>query len=165
MKQLFTVFVLSVLLSTGLMAIPPFYSLGSQSGDINTVAESVKDKLVAEGFDILGEYHPGNDKSLYVIVYSSKALISTASRVKDRGLLGGSLRVGLVSSGNQVKLSMLNPDYMFNAYFRTAMSDASISAALNEISKKAKEGLKSINGTLSGFGGDENEKICRNIIT
>ncbi|MCF8379203.1 MAG: hypothetical protein K9H49_06475 [Bacteroidales bacterium] len=158
MKKLLSVFIISLMVSAGIFAIPPFYSLGSKSGDILELAESVNSKLATEGFDILGEYHPGNDKSLYVIVFSSKALISSASRVKDRGLLGGVLRVGLVSSGNQVKLSMLNPDYMFNAYFRTAMSDASLSSALNEVSKQAKDALKTLNGTLSGFGGDVSEK-------
>ena len=88
MKRIFILFGLSIMISVSLSAIPPFYSLGSNSGSIDEVSAQVKEKLESNGFDILGEYHPGNDKGLYVIVFSSKSLISSAVRVKDRRLLG-----------------------------------------------------------------------------
>ncbi len=158
MKKLFVLFSLSILLSVSLSAIPPFYSLGSNGGSMNDAAELVKGKLESSGFDILGEYHPGNDKGLYVIVFSSKTLTSTAVRVKDRGLLGGTLKVGFVQDGAKVNISMINPDYLFNGYFGSAMSNASLKSSLDAISKKAKAALKTINGKMAGFGGDEGIK-------
>jgi len=158
MKRIFILFGLSILISVSLSAIPPFYSLGSISGSIDEVSAQVKEKLVSNGFDILGEYHPGNDKGLYVIVFSSKSLISSAVRVKDRGLLGATLKVGLVQEGGKLNVSMINPDYLFNGYFGTAMSNASLKSSLDAVSLKAKNTLKGLNGTLSGFGGDEKLK-------
>ena len=158
MKKLFVLFSLSILISVSLSAIPPFYSLGSNVGSMNDATELVKEKLESSGFDILGEYHPGNDRGLYVIVFSSKSLISTSVRVKDRGLLGGTLKVGFVQEGAKVNISMINPDYLFNGYFGSAMSNASLKSNLDAISKKAKAALKAINGKMSGFGGDEKVK-------
>jgi hypothetical protein len=103
----------------------------------------------------LGEYQPGNNSNLYVIVYGNSKLSASALRVKDRGMLGSVLKVGLVKEANSVKISMLNPDYMFYGYFREAMENTSLKASLDAISQDAKNTLKAINGKLEGFGGDE----------
>ncbi len=158
MKHLLTtlIFLSAILFQSH--AISPYYSFGSTNGTIEDAANNIKKELTSNEFEILGEYHPGNDKNLYVIVFTSMDLKKNAVRVNDRGLLGGALRIGLQKEGNSIKMSAVNPDYMFHAYFRTAMDNKSLRPELEKISNKVKSTLRSINGELSGFGGDESEE-------
>jgi hypothetical protein len=155
MKKLIFSFLMSMAVLFSVKAIPPYYSLGTKSGSITDVSSLIKENLVNAGFEILGEYQPGNNSNLYVIVYGNSKLSASALRVKDRGMLGSVLKVGLVKEANSVKISMLNPDYMFYGYFREAMENTSLKASLDAISQDAKNTLKAINGKLEGFGGDE----------
>lgn len=137
--------------------ISPYYYLGTSTTSIDMLAETVKSALEKSGFEILGEYHPGNDQDLYVIVFSNSDLINSSIRVKDRGLLAGAFKVGFVKEGSEVKLSMTNPDYIFHAYFRNAMNNSTLRPNLDKLSERAKNTLKSINGELKPFGGSQDE--------
>ncbi|MEA3443741.1 MAG: hypothetical protein U9R19_03355 [Bacteroidota bacterium] len=97
--------------------LSPYFNAGSFTGSITDAQAKVVDALTASGFEIIGEYQPGNNKNLKVVVYTSAEIKSTCLKVKDRGALAAALKVGFIAKANVVKISYVNPEYLFNAYF------------------------------------------------
>jgi hypothetical protein len=130
---------------------PVYFQVGTSSESIEAVAQSVKSSLENTGFEIIGEYNPGNSKNLSVICYTRHDLEKIALSFKDRGALASALKVGLKKEGNSVKISMINPMYLFYGYFVEGVDKQE--AALLKISADAKNAMKNMGSEFKPFGG------------
>lgn len=150
-----TLLILSfMLISSLIIAIPPFYKIGSWSSDMNSTVSKIKSALTEKGYEIVGEYAPGNSKNLYVIAYTSKNFKIIGGSFKDRGYLASVMRIGFVLKDGKVNVSMTNPEYIFNAYFGKALENATLESTVTKVALKVIEDVKSIGTELTAFGGD-----------
>jgi len=92
-----------------------------------------------------------NNQTLKVIVYSRKDLQEITLKVKDRGALAAALKVGLKSDGPGTTISYLNPEYLFQAYLRTAYDSHNV--GLEKISSDVKAAMSPLGNKNTGFGG------------
>ena len=51
-----------------------YYKVGSLEVSMNESITLVKNALSSKGFEVVGEYHPGNNDSLYVVAYTRNDL-------------------------------------------------------------------------------------------
>jgi len=128
----------------------PYYKVAEYDIDINGVAANVTDAIKAGGFNVIGEYHPGGDENLYVICYTNKQLNDLSLEFSDRGALASVLKAGLVKKDDKVTLSILNPEYMFLAYWGNQLDGQEDKLA--SMSEKAKAVFSGM-GDLTPFGG------------
>ncbi|HBF87124.1 MAG TPA: hypothetical protein DDX39_00670 [Bacteroidales bacterium] len=161
MKNLSLIILFFLCIYSAGFAIQPYYKLGSVSTDMITSISKIKSTLVEKGYEIVGEYNPGNKKNLYVIAFTSKNLKITASSFKDRGYLASIMRIGLVLKGGKVIVSLTNPDYIFNAYFGEALSNASLESTVNKVSAKIISDVKSMGTEFTAFGGEVEKEDLR----
>jgi len=94
-------------------ALKPFILASSDSGTIAGKVEAVKESLVREGFQIVGEYAPYN--GAHVIALTSDKLKADAAR-SELGAYGAVQRVSLTESNGEVQISYMNPFYFAEAY-------------------------------------------------
>ncbi|MBT3207842.1 MAG: hypothetical protein HN704_08730 [Bacteroidetes bacterium] len=132
--------------------IPAYYKIGVVKESIPEAANIVKNALSQKGFETIGEYHPGNNKNLYVIAFSSKQLQSIVLKKKDRGLMASVIKVGFYLEKGNLEISLLNPMYIFHAYLMEEIKP--IENELKIIDKDIKDALKRINPNFVEFGGD-----------
>jgi len=152
-------FILLLFLATyTLQAISPYYLVADVSGDLKTVETSVINALEAEGFSIIGKYSPANNGDQRVIVYSSPELQQLCGTVDDRGLMAAALKVAIWNRDGKVRVTMLNPEYLFYVYLRDEMDKSSLNSGLMKIHAKASAALKTIGTTMKPFGGDLEKK-------
>jgi uncharacterized protein (DUF302 family) len=118
-KLVFSLVIITIftLLSTAQVLSP--YTLGATSNQgLGESAALVKEKLKANGFQVLGEYAPAEDQERWLIVITSESLLYAAG--KTGGLTGfaAALRVALSSESGRVLISYTTPEYWLNAYYR-----------------------------------------------
>ncbi len=118
-KLVFSLVIIMVfaLISTAQVLSP--YTLGATSDKgLKESAALVKEKLKANGFQVLGEYAPAEDKARWLIVITSESLLYAAG--KTGGLTGfaAALRVALTRESGRVLISYTTPEYWLNAYYR-----------------------------------------------
>lgn len=130
--------------------LPPFYGITVEKGMGDLISET-QNTITENGFEIVGDYHVAEKSNLYVIAFTSDELKKLCGEFEDRGALASVLKVGLSEEGGKTEISLLNPNYMFYAYFGDAYEKQA--KELAAIDKKAKEMLSSKFGALSGFGG------------
>jgi len=153
-KYLFlsTIFIL-FFFSTNLSAqeISPYILVGENPGSIENTEKMLIEKMQSAGFEIIGQYHPENNQTLKVIVYSRKDLQEIALKIKDRGALAAALKIGLKADGPGTSISYLNPTYLFQAYFRNSYD--SHSKGLEKITSDVTKTLSPLGNKNTGFGG------------
>lgn len=154
MKRLFFVSLLIFVTVSATIAIPPYFRLAVKSGSIESVALEYKSIIEANGLTYLGEYHPGNNKGQYVVVFTCPNLKDISTAIKDRGALGAVMKLGFIAKDGKIEVSILNPEYIFNAYFRSEMEKTRTAADLAAVNSKiinlfTEKGFKPV-----GFGGD-----------
>ncbi len=132
--------------------IPVYFELGTTQESIQSSAEKVKNALTTDGFKIIGAYNPGNQENLYVICYTRTDLEKIALDFEDRGALGATLKIGLKNEDGTVKVSMLNPIYLFNAYFNKNIEKHE--AELQKISGQAIAAASVFGQDIKPFGGE-----------
>ena len=133
-----------------------YLKVGRLEVSMNEAIGQVKDALSSKGFEVVGEYHPGNNDSLYVVAYTRDDLQKTTLKVKDRGALASVLKIGFVNKEGKINVSMLNPMYLFYAYL---MDDAdTYNSELKTITSDAKAAMSSVGNDFMGFGGSEEIK-------
>lgn len=130
---------LKIVADGGLVA---FYKLGTQEGTMNQVKEKINAALLTEKFKIIGSYNPAKDSNLMVIAFTRIDLIEITTRFDKRGLMASIMRVGLIRDGDQVQISLLNPEYIFYAYLKDDAKNIEIE--LNQISLDIKIALDQI---------------------
>ena len=94
----------------------PYYNLGSKSGSISQMASIVKNTAKSKGFTLIGEYAPGTQNDLYVLVFTNSTTISITSKAHNQGVIASSYRVGLEQKGTNIQITAVNPEYQWIAY-------------------------------------------------
>jgi len=84
-----------------------------KTADINKVSTSVKQRVKAGGFDIVGEYSPYSGAN--IIIVSSPALRQYASQ-SENGIYAAIQRISVTVVDNTTQVSFTNPTYMAHAY-------------------------------------------------
>ena len=154
-KLVFSLVIITVfaLISTAQVLSP--YTLGATSDKgLKESAALVKEKLKANGFQVLGEYAPAEDKDRWLIVITSESLLYAAA--KTGGLTGfaAALRVALTRESGRVLISYTTPEYWLNAYYRDDFD--AVKTLLDPLSGKLEKVMRE-SGTYSGtvFGSEK----------
>jgi hypothetical protein len=119
--------------------LKPFVLAYKASGDIQAVADEVKGKVEAAGFEIAGSYSPYD--GAIVMAVTNDALKKDAASSDFGGYAAGQ-RVTVTKVGDEVQVSYTNPMYYANAY---RLEDTSGAAA-------ALASLESALGNDQAFG-------------
>ncbi|WP_075590701.1 hypothetical protein [Labilibacter marinus] len=119
MKRVFiTILFLGMFFST--WAVRPYFRIGQSHESVHDLTAEVTKLLLGHDFEVLGMYHPNDDKDLCVIVFTCDQMTSMATSVADKGAFGAALKVGLVGHDNgMTDITLLNPHYIKQAYFST----------------------------------------------
>ncbi len=158
MKRLILVFTIICLTQINLIAQneSAYFLVGNTSDNMEDIIQSSKEALTSSGFKILGDYKPANSSDLAVVCYTSSELEKIALSFEDRGALAAALKVGFKKEGDVIKVSMLNPMYLFYAYFIDGVDKQE--EALAKISEEAKNAMKKIGSDFTPFGGTLEKK-------
>jgi len=93
--------------------LKPFVLAYKTSGDIQAVADQVKGKVEAAGFEIAGSYSPYD--GAIVIAVTNDDLKKAAASTEFGGYEAGQ-RVTVTQVGDEIQVSYTNPMYYANAY-------------------------------------------------
>ena len=96
--------------------LSPYIKVGESTKSIKEVTKEVIQTLKDNSFIVLGAYNPSNKSSLTVVAFTRTDLKNTVVKVKDRGALAATMKVGLVQKNGKVIISYTNPDYILRAY-------------------------------------------------
>jgi len=154
MKKKLSAFLVAFLWSAGLLmaqSFAPFLKTADQSKDIQTLSDQIVQTLGTKGFDVVGTYKPMQSTDLLVICFTRGDLQLASLSFKDRGALASVLKIGLQKTAGGVSVSLQNPMYMFQAYFREDIN--SKIGALKKVDVDAKAVLSDLYGSLTPFGG------------
>jgi hypothetical protein len=159
-------FILSVtFLALGLVwvsGIAPNVKLASYEGPMNEVVGQIKTVLEESAYEIIGQYQPGDNPDLYVLVFTSDELIAFCQQSKDRGMLAAAMKLGFQLTEGKITVSMVNPEYIFYAYFQEMMNDQSFNSSALELSAKVKGIIKGEDSKQEPFGGGHDaEKLVK----
>ena len=94
-------------------ALKPFVLAYKTTGDIQTIADQVKGKIEAAGFDVVGSYSPYD--GAIIIAITNDELKKSAASSEDGGYIAGQ-RVTLTKVGDEIQVSYTNPVYYADAY-------------------------------------------------
>ncbi len=148
-------FLLTMMLVLAVMTVAaqtyaPFYKVAVKEGQTDKVAQSYKTLVADAGYQIIGEYHPENKESLYVVCFTSGKLQKLSLRFADRGALGAVLRMGFVEKDGKTTVSIVNPYYMFYAYWGKQLgnNEKDVNVMAEDILELFRK-----DGTLTAFGG------------
>jgi len=131
-----------------------YYKVNS-SQSMAEIKAAIKVKLRAAGFDYLGGYNVENKANMHVIAFTRKDLSAIALAGKTQRALAGVLKFGIYKKGNATTVSIVNPEYLFYAYFG---SNTNSYAKLKKISNEVHAMLKSLGSGFAGFGGQLTKK-------
>ncbi|VAW52701.1 Signal transduction histidine kinase CheA [hydrothermal vent metagenome] len=112
--------------------VKPFVLADGVSGDVSSVASSVKEKLSGAGFEVVGSYSPY--AGVENIVFTSSELKSTATK-SERGGYGAAMRASVTKTDSGIQVTYTNPIYWANAYRLSSNLDgvtASLKSALGK---------------------------------
>ncbi len=118
-KNILLLSAIFLLAAFGLTAqtIQPFYKIGEFDKSLTVVQTEVNQMLTGAGFDVLGAYHPENNSNMLVIGFTNHDLQQLSLQFKDRGALASVLKAAIIEREGKSTLSILNPEYMFLAYW------------------------------------------------
>lgn len=151
------ILVSSMFLILGLImvsGINPYVKLASYEGPMNEAVGQVESVLEEMGYLTIGKYKPGADPDLFVLVFTSDELIGLSQQSEDRGMLAAAMKVGFQNVNGSITVSMVNPEYLFYAYFREKMNEAAFRDRALELSSRIKGDLLAEGMKAQGFGGD-----------
>lgn len=158
MKQLFITLLIVITSQFNLFSqeLPAYFEVGKITGNIESSMETVKNELQNSGFKIIGEYNPADSENLAVICYTRPDLENIAMSFEDRGSLAATLKIGFKKEADVVKVSMINPIYLFYAYFIEGIDKQE--SALVKISDDAINAMKKVGTDFTQFGGKLEKK-------
>lgn len=147
----------SMLLMLGVVfvsAISPYIRVAEMSGSMDESIGEVSTVLDKAGYNLIGQYQPGSNPDLYVLVFTSDKLIRFSQKSNDRGLLASALKVGFQKAEGKIAVSIVNPEYLFYAYFRELMEEDSFKSEALQISNEIKSSMAGVGKLMNPFGGD-----------
>ena len=159
MKKLTIILVLFI----GILALPvkaqeeiaPYFEVAELSGNLADASALVKEAITNGGFELIGEYHPAQKEDLFVMCFTNDELKKLSLRFKDRGTLASVMKAALVAENGKYTLSILNPEYMFLAFWGKQLNGEE--AELVAMSDKVKQAFGTM-GKLKPFGGFEEKE-------
>jgi len=128
-----------------------YFQVGTSAESMEEAMNTVKTALQSSDFKIIGEYNPGNSENLAVVCYTRPDLEKIALSFSERGSLAAALKIGFKKDGNSIKISMLNPMYLFYGYFIEGVDKQE--KELTKISDDAKTAMKNVGTEFAPFGG------------
>ena len=133
-----------------------YFQVGTTTESLTDAMNSVKTNLQNSGFKVIGDYQPANSENLGVLCYTRADLEKIALSFEDRGALAAALKIGFKKEGSTVKISMLNPMYLFYGYFIDGIEKHE--KELEKISDDAKNAVKNTGSEFTAFGGTLEKK-------
>ncbi len=133
--------------------ISPYVKLATYDGPINEAVGTVTTLLSEKGYEIIGQYQPGDNPELYVLVFTNDEIKAFCQKSKDRGILAAAMKVGFQLDEGKVTVSIVNPEYLFYAYFQEKMNEPSFNEEALKISLKVKSFMGE-DSLQEPFGGD-----------
>lgn len=158
MKRTLIFSVLLFLGTTLMFGISPYLQIAEISGTVEDARAKVVAVLSESGYDVLGEYQPEGKEDLFVVAFTNQKIISLCKKSEQQGMLAAAMKVGFEKIGNITKVSLLNPEYLFYAYFRELMNDPDFKASAVSVSDAVKKDLEGVGSQAIPFGGDEEIK-------
>jgi len=128
----------------------PFYKITTENGNAEQVAKKFENIVTNAGFDVIGKYHPEDKSSLFTVCFTNDELKNISLKFKDRGALGAVIKLGFVEKDGKTDVSIVNPYYMFYAYWGKQLGDNE--PAMLKMAEKIVGIFKSY-GELTPFGG------------
>lgn len=138
-------------LNTSAQEYSPYIKVGESTKNIQTTTNEVIAALETNSFQVLGNYSPGNNAKLKVIVFTNDVLKNTVVKVSDRGALAAAFKVGLVEKHGKTTISYTNPDYILRAYLRNNYN--SYKTIFEKFNNDVKSAFTSIGNEFKPFGG------------
>lgn len=158
MRHFVIAFTVFMTISSSAMAVFPFYKIGEKNEAITTVENEINEALKSANYEILGSYNVANNTDFKVIVFTNSNIKNLALSYSDRGALAIAQKISLIYKDGKTTISLLNPKYMFHAYFQKEFEkNASI---LIDETNAIKSVFTELGYSLSPFGG---EVIIRNL--
>jgi len=93
--------------------LKPFVLGDTPPGDLKQVADAVKLKVTAAGFEIVGSYSPF--ANAVVICVTNNDLKTTAAKVPNGGF-GAAQRISVTDVKGKIQVAYVNPAYLGTAY-------------------------------------------------
>lgn len=159
MKRILLVFTLLISVAhLNAQSLSPYYKLGVSDKTVEEVASQAKDAITSGGYSVIGEYAPAESSDLYVICFTNDRLKNLSLQFKDRGALASVLKVGLVKKEGKTTVSIVNPEYMFMAYWGEQLNGQE--EQLTKISNEVKNMFASSEWAVTpeAFGGSVKKK-------
>lgn len=128
-----------------------YFQVGTTTENMEDAMNTVKTALQNSGFNVIGEYNPAGSENLGVVCYTRPDLEKIALSFADHGALAATLKIGFKKEGNSIKISMLNPMYLFYGYFIEGVDKQE--KELAKISEDAKTAMKKVGTDFTPFGG------------
>ena len=133
-------------------SLSPYFKVAEMETSLQEAAEQVENAVTNAGYEVIGSYHPAQNKNLYVVCFTNKELKDLSLEFPDRGALAATMKAGFASENGKVTLTLLNPEYMFLAYWGRQLNGQE--KDLKEMSEKVKSVFKQF-GSLENYGGEE----------
>ncbi|SNR47114.1 hypothetical protein SAMN06265371_103326 [Lutibacter agarilyticus] len=153
-KLIFSIITILIIhLNTVAQDLSPYIKVGETTKSMQAITDEIISTLKSNAFSVLGNYSPGNNAKLKVIVFTNEALKNTVVKVSDRGALAAAFKVGLVEKDGKITISYTNPDYILRAYLRDNYN--SFKAVFEKFNKDVKTTFASIGNEFTPFGGSE----------
>lgn len=135
--------------------LSPYFKVTEIKGSMKDAGTQVIEAITENGWDVIGEYNPAKRDDLGVICFTNSDLKNLSLQFKDRGALASVMRAGLMRHGDTVTVSILNPEYVFLAYWGEQLNGQE--QQLKDMSEKIKDIFRPM-GKLTPFGGSEKSK-------
>ena len=139
--------------------ISAYYKVGTVKGSMSEANTKVINALKAKNFKIFGSYNPAGNSGYKVITFTRNDIYGITLIGKDQRVLASMMKVGLYKTSAGVEVSLLNPEYIFNAYLRDKTT--AYEAKLQKISQDIKDALKAVGTDFTQFGGKMTKKELR----
>ncbi|WP_319591316.1 hypothetical protein [uncultured Draconibacterium sp.] len=134
----------------------PYFLISKSTESVAEGIAKAKSALSESGFKIIGEYHPEQSENLAVVCYTHPKLEEIALGFSDRGALASALKIGLKKEGETLHISMINPMYLFYAYFIDGVDKQE--DVLRSISNEAIAAMQTVGTMKEPFGGTLDKK-------
>ncbi len=138
--------------------ISPYLLVADLPGSMDDAKSKVSSALSGNGYEVIGEYGPGDNPNLYVVVFTNDKIKALCNKSEDRGMLAAAMKVGFQQKDGTISVSILNPEYLFYAYFRDKMENSAFKSNALAVSEEILDDLKGVGELLEPFGGDLSEK-------
>ena len=135
--------------------LSPYFKVTEMETSIAEASQQIKMAIVANGYEVIGEYNPAHDENLFVVCFTNQELRGLSLQFNDRGPLASVMKAGFVYSEGKVTITLLNPEYMFLAYWGEQLNGQE--ELLVMVSEKVKSIFKEF-GTLENYGGEGKNK-------